>query len=290
MARTVAGSVAVVSSRSFPAGQRVRQNYVGFIWERTLVSSSPSRSAGPSYTASAPASSRSVRGMPPHSTPTARIPQQILGAFQRRQSVEAGSVQRGVRGAEPGVLVLVLVTVLAEEVGEQVVGAEADRPVDVMHRHVVSGLSQHLPPRHHIQVVGVDERAVHVEQSRAGHVLRVRRCVRSGFVLAFRAAPPAGYAEVAGRPARLGAARRGTRGALAEPGSLRVPRWVLRLGSVATRDCHGVSRRGTATRPSRADAGDSMPPSRQRPRASRSSCLFIDDRPSMLRFFASSYS
>jgi hypothetical protein len=62
-------------------------------------------------------------------------------------------------------LVGVLVAVVAEQMVEELVRAHADAPVDHGHRHVVVVLAQGLPPRHRVQVRGVDQGAVDVEQN-----------------------------------------------------------------------------------------------------------------------------
>lgn len=72
-----------------------------------------------------------------------------------------GAVQGFVAGADGGVLVPV--SVLAQQMLQQVVRAEPDGAVHRGHGDPVACLAQGLPPAHRVQVVGVYEGAVHVE-------------------------------------------------------------------------------------------------------------------------------
>lgn len=60
-------------------------------------------------------------------------------------------------------LVLVPVTVFAQQMGDEVGRADSDRPVDLPHRRVVPRLPERLPPGDDVEVVGVGEGAVDVE-------------------------------------------------------------------------------------------------------------------------------
>lgn len=56
--------------------------------------------------------------------------------------------------------------VAAEQPLQKVGGVHPDGAVDLPHRHLVSGLVQCLPPGHGVEVVGVGEGAVDVEDRR----------------------------------------------------------------------------------------------------------------------------
>jgi ribosomal protein L18E len=78
----------------------------------------------------------------------------VARRVQRRQPVEVGGVE-GVMGRDE--LLVVGVAVLAEQVLDQVVAAEAHNPADLPHGDAVIALSERLPPGDDVQVVGVDE-------------------------------------------------------------------------------------------------------------------------------------
>ena len=94
--------------------------------------------------------------------------EQLGRAGQRREPAPVLLVEGQVRGVDR--VVLVLVAVVAEEAVEQLVAGHADGVVHVGHRDVVAVLAQRLGPAHGVQVGGVDQRAVDVEQDAASHV------------------------------------------------------------------------------------------------------------------------
>ena len=52
---------------------------------------------------------------------------------------------------------------LADQMGDEVLGAEAHRPVDGVHGHVVTRLAERLPPGRHMEMVG---RCLQVQEGR----------------------------------------------------------------------------------------------------------------------------
>lgn len=182
---------------------------------------------------------------------------------------------------------------------DQITGAEAGRPVDVRHRHGVPGLPEDLPPRHHMEVVGVGEGAVPIEDRRAcrGLPLPRLRNSRSPDVCLVR--------DVDSR--FLG--RRGTAvdaHALGEDVVLpsgrvvrRAPEGVREGSSPLPAGCPDRLRRArlracpvplsSGRRPALGvDGRSSAFAGCQCPRALRSCSLFMEERPSMFFFLASS--
>ncbi|CAM5463978.1 Potassium-transporting ATPase ATP-binding subunit [Streptomyces narbonensis] len=93
--------------------------------------------------------------------------EEFRGGVQRGQPVEVRGVQGVVGGAQP--VVAFVVPVLAQEVIEEVGPGQTDGPVDGVRRDPVPGLAQRLPPGDDMEVVGVGEGAVDVEESGAVH-------------------------------------------------------------------------------------------------------------------------
>lgn len=93
--------------------------------------------------------------------------QQLSRVLESFEAVEVGAVERLVRRADG--VVLVRIAVVAEDVFDQVGAAQADCVVHGAHRHPVTGLPEGLPPGRDMQVVGVDERSVDVEQGGTRH-------------------------------------------------------------------------------------------------------------------------
>jgi hypothetical protein len=58
----------------------------------------------------------------------------------------------------------VLVSVSRQQPVQQLVRAHSDGPVNVGHGHLLPALGERLPPGNGVQVIGVDQGAVHIEQ------------------------------------------------------------------------------------------------------------------------------
>jgi hypothetical protein len=73
------------------------------------------------------------------------------------------------------VVALALLDVVAEQRPDELVAAHADRPVDPPHRRVVAVRDHRPVPGDRVEVVGVDERAVDVQDRRGrGHFCALR--------------------------------------------------------------------------------------------------------------------
>lgn len=142
--------------------------------------------------------------------PAVELAQQFGGAVESGQPVEVGGVQGVVRRGEP--FVPARVAALPQEVAEEVLPRQSDGAVDVVHRHGVACLPKRLPPARDVQVVGVGEGSVDVEQSGAGHPFASVRSMagsrRNTPTAPLRTAPTRCAPAHASRPTACSSARR----------------------------------------------------------------------------------
>ncbi|GAA2624911.1 hypothetical protein GCM10010425_21170 [Streptomyces spororaveus] len=78
-------------------------------------------------------------------------------------------------------VVFARVPVLAQQMAQEALAREADRAVDVVHGEVVARLPQGLPPADDVQVIGIDEGAVDIEQRGTVHLRLLRGWAAAGY-------------------------------------------------------------------------------------------------------------
>ena len=80
-------------------------------------------------------------------------------------------MQGAVRGTDRVVTATATATValVAERVGDEIGRAEANGSVGVVRRASMARLTERLPPADHVEVMGVGQRSVDIQQRRACH-------------------------------------------------------------------------------------------------------------------------